>query len=120
MDLMDWTELIFAAFRLASAGVITGAAGYIIWHQLFTERLRPSYVWSYVGIVLTVVAAFRWFIVAIRTEQLEWLYPALQQWLQPLTQTGYVLLGICFIVMTYTHVRGRERHDRLMHGGLDD
>jgi fructose-specific phosphotransferase system IIC component len=105
-------ELVFVIARLLSAGIITFAAGYIWYHQWFTERLRPTYVWSYVGICLSAVALFRWFVVLITIPQMSDFYEYIEPWLQPMTQTGYALLGMCFIVMTYTHIRARARHKR--------
>jgi ABC-type nickel/cobalt efflux system permease component RcnA len=108
-------DVIFVLFRVASAGVITGAAAYILWHQWFTERLSPTYVWNYVGICLTLVAVFRWFIVVVTMDQFSDFYEDIEPWLQPMTQAGYILLGMCFLVMTYTHIKAKERHMRHHH-----
>lgn len=111
-------DLIFVIMRLLSAGVITGAALYIGYHQWFSSRLAPTYVWSYVGICLTLVAFFRWFVVIIALPDFREVYDNVEPWLQPLTQAGYVLVGMCFFVITYGHIKGREAHHRHWHDGF--
>jgi hypothetical protein len=113
-------SLIFVFFRLLSAGVVTVAAGYILYHQLFTKRLAPPFVWSYVGICLTIVAAFRWFVVFITIPELADFYKVVEPWLQPMTQAGYVLLGMSIVVLTFTHIKARERHYSQHHGWEPD
>lgn len=107
------TDAVFALARIASAAAITGAAAYIAYHQWFTQRLRPTIVWNYVGIVLSFVAIFRWFVVFLLLPESSSVYHAIEAWLAPMTQTGYILLAMCFIVLT----RCRIIHEHRVHPG---
>lgn len=106
-------DFVFVAFRWLSAGIITGAAAYIVWHQMFDGRLKPTYVWNYVAVSLIVVATFRWFVILVTLPQMREFYDDIEPWLQPLTQAGYILMGMCFIVLTYASVKAREHRIRI-------
>lgn len=103
-------ELILAAFRWASAGASTGAAAYVAWHYWRTRDLYPRVVWNYAGVVLTLVAIWRWFVIWITAEAQSEVYDAIQPWIAPMTQAGYILLSMVILVLTFTHVKARKMH----------
>ena len=111
-------DLIFTAFRLASAGVVTGAAAYIGW-GLHRRTLAPRPVWWYSLIVLVFVALFRWVVVVLLMDDYVGYANIIEPWFQPLTQTSTILLGLVIFVLSYTHVKARGRHMDNYHGGKD-
>jgi len=54
------------------------------------------------------VAIFRWSVVFLLLEQFSGWYIVMQPWLQPLTQTCYVLIGVAFAVLAYERTHHRE------------
>lgn len=108
-------EVILSLFRWAFAGASTGAAAYVAWHYWATRDVYPRIVWNYAGVVLTLVVAWRWFVIWITAEAQSELYAAIQPWIAPMTQAGYILLSIVIIVLTFTHVKARRRHYQVWH-----
>ena len=108
-------DLLFVVSRLMSAGVVTLAALYVS-YSIHRHRVTPVVVWWYVAFCLWTSMIFRWFVVWITMPEQAAVYEPYQAWLQPLTQTGYVLLAMAIVVMTYTHICARSRHYRMEHG----
>lgn len=113
-------DLILDLFRWLSAGASTGAAVYVAWHYWKTRDLYPRVVWNYAGIVLTIVAIWRWFVIWVTDDVQHDLYTVIQPWIAPMTQAGYILLSMVIIVLTFTHVKARNAHFRAWHMEDDD
>lgn len=103
-------DLIFVIFRLLPAVVTSATAAFLAWHYWKTRDLYPRVVWNYTGIILTLVAIYRWVVVWITLPGQSESYSDLQEWLGPMSQTGFLVLSIVILVLTVTHVAARKRH----------
>lgn len=108
-------DLIFVTFRLLSAGVLTAVTLYLTW-KLYNRHLTPAPVWLYTTVILWVATIFRWFVVWVVIQTGDDVDEALVSWLQPITQTMYVLMAMAIFVLTFTHIKERRLHYRVEHG----
>jgi hypothetical protein len=102
---VDGFEVIL---RVTSALALTVAAIYII-VQTRNGSLRPYPIWLYVGCVTGVLALWRWVIVALLRAEL-WPNVATQvsQWIQPINQSLYTVMGVSLLTLAYVSVRTRH------------
>jgi len=110
-------DLFEILLRFGSALSLTVAAGFIGYHHIKPFAMRPRVVWRYTLVIVTMLALWRWVVVALVWPEF-WSGPAsaITPWVQPINQALYTLLGVVFIVISYTHVSQLRRHYREHHG----
>jgi hypothetical protein len=106
---IDGVDLIEVVLRLTSALMLTVAA-FCIAAGLIHRRLYPLPTWAYIGAVVTVVAAWRWFVVALlRAELFPDVAATVVPWIQPINQALYALIGFSILVLAWSNARLRRR-----------
>ena len=103
--------------RVGSSLVLTSAAAYL-WYALWERRVRPSFVWGYLAMVVTLMAMVRWtvtlnFIGLLTPEQGE----TVAVWQPSINQSLYILLGMAVIILARTHIKSIGEHYRREHDG---
>jgi uncharacterized membrane protein YuzA (DUF378 family) len=110
-------DLFEILMRFGSAISLTVAAAFIGFHHLHPKRMRPMVVWRYTLVIVIMLAAWRWIVVALVWPEV-WpdIAAAITPWVQPINQALYTLIGMAFVVLSYTHVSQMRRHYREHHG----
>jgi hypothetical protein len=114
MDTM--AELVTILLRLAASLTLTASVAYLA-YSIWRGTVRPRFVWIYVGVVLAMIAALRWFFLAEGLNLIpeDW-ESSIADWQPPMNQTLYILLGFGVILLIRAHIVGVRGHYKRAHG----
>ena len=110
MDTVEPIEWLNAILRLASAIILT-VAGVFAFIQYRKGALRPKPAWAYSIVIGILVAIWRWMVLATTSPHLQDFTDWLEPFINPVSATMYILIGLSAIVLVIGSSRKRKTDD---------